>query len=387
MKITSLTSCTGCSACYSICGKSAITMTENSEGFLYPQIDASKCVKCKKCEKVCPVLNPKTADKTLKCPYVFINTNESIRYDSSSGGVFTALAEIIIRRGGKIFGAKYDDEFNVVHGFVDKEEDLEQFHGSKYTQSAVNESFIKCKEFLESGIEVLFSSTPCQIGGLKAFLNKDYDNLITVDFICHGVPSRLLWRKYMKFRENEYGAKVTRTSFRRKNDGWKKFSLWFAFANHNEYCQSLTKDPYMQMFLKDVCLRKSCYDCNFKTLERQSDITMADFWGIQQEFPELDDDKGVSFVVVNSEKGKALFDSVECGIKKSVPLESGLKHNPSMIKSVAMPNKRKTFFKDLEVLSFEKMVRKYAVTPWYVKGYRFVRWCAGKVLRVMGLRK
>lgn len=362
-------------------------MTENSEGFLYPQIDSSKCVECKKCEKVCPVLNPKTAEKTLKLPYAFINNNESIRYNSSSGGVFTALAEKIIRRGGKIFGVKYDDDFNVVHGFVDKEEDLEQFRGSKYTQSAINESFTKCKEFLDSGIEVLFSGTPCQIGGLKSFLNKDYDNLITVDLICHGVPSRLLWRKYMEFRENEYGAKVTRTSFRRKNDGWKKFSLWFAFANHNEYCQPLTKDPYMQMFLKNVCLRKSCYDCKFKTLERQSDITMADFWGIQQEFPELNDDKGVNFVVVNSEKGKALFNSVECGVKKLVPLESGLKYNSSMIKSVEMPDKRKTFFKDLEVLSFEEMVRKYAETPWYVKSYRFIRRCARKVLRKVGLKK
>ena len=387
LNVLSLTSCNGCSACYSVCGKSAITMTENSEGFLYPQIDVSKCVECKKCEKVCPVLNQRTAEKTLKLSYAFVNSNESVRYDSSSGGVFTALAEIIVRRGGKIFGAKYGDNFNVVHDFIDKEEDLKHFRGSKYTQSAINDSFKKCKDFLDSGIEVLFSGTPCQIGGLKAFLNKDYDNLITVDLICHGVPSRLLWRKYVKFKEKEYGAKVTRTSFRRKNDGWKKYSLWFAFANHSEYCQDLTKDPYMQMFLKNVCLRKSCYDCNFKTLERQSDITMADFWGVQNEYPELDDDKGVSFVVVNSEKGRALFDSIENCIKKSVPLEAGLKYNPSMIKSVAMPNKRKDFFRDLNTLPFEKVVKKYAVTPWWTKSYKFVRRCIGKALRMAGKKK
>lgn len=387
MQIYSLTNCTGCSACYSVCGKSAITMTENSEGFLHPQIDASKCIECKKCEKVCPILNPRNTNKTLKLSYAFINNDELIRYNSSSGGVFTALSEIIIRRGGKIFGVKYDDDLDVVHSFIEKEEDLELFRGSKYTQSKINQSFIKCKEFLDRGIEVVFSGTPCQIAGLKAFLNKEYDNLYTIDFICHGVPSPLLWRRYLSYREKVAGSKAVRIVSRRKNCGWKQFSLLLAFANNSVYCQDLKQDYYLQLFLRDVCLRKSCYACKFKTLERQSDITMADFWGIQNEYPELDDDKGVSFVVVNSEKGEALFDSIDNCVKKSVPLEAGLKYNPSMVKSVAMPKGRETFFKDLEVLSFKQLVKKYATTPWYLKGYKFARRCAGKVLRKVGLKK
>lgn len=318
----------------------------------------------------------------------FINNDEQTRYNSSSGGFFSAIAEIILRRGGKVFGAKYDDDFNVVHSFIDKGEDLEQFRGSKYTQSSINQTFIECKKNLDSGVEVLFSGTPCQIVGLKAFLRKDYENLIAIDFICHGVPSPLLWRKYVEYREKQSGAKVTRTSSRRKNDGWKKYSMWFAFANHIEYCQDFTKDPYMQMFLKDICLRPSCYDCKFKTIDRQSDITMADFWGIQNEYPELDDDKGVSFVIVHSDKGKALFDSVENCSKEPVPLEAGLKYNPSMVRSVVMPNAREFFFKDLEKLNFEKMIKKYVVTtPWHVKAYLLLRSFTRKVFRTIRFGK
>ena len=391
LKIQSLTTCTGCSACYSICSKSAISMSENDEGFLYPQIDASKCIGCKKCEKVCPVLNPLEPTQSLKESYAFANNNESIRYESSSGGVFSALTKKLFDDGGEdtfVFGAGYSDDLkSVIHSLTNDYNTIQIFRGSKYTQSNINDSFKDCKNLLESGKTVCFSGTPCQIGGLKKYLGRDYDNLFTVDFICHGVPSPMLWRKYVEYREGIAGAKATRTSSRRKNDGWKKYSLWFAFANHNEYCQDLTKDPYMQMFLKNVCLRKSCYGCKFKTLDRQSDITMADFWGIQEEYPELDDDKGISFVVIHSEKGKKLFDSLTDCMKQPVPLESGLKHNPSMVRSVELPTQRKVFFKDLNTLSFEKVIKKYASTPWYVKGYRLVRRCIGKVLRKVGLKK
>lgn len=386
IKILEKHNCCGCGACAQICPKQCVSIEADNEGFLYPKVDESKCIDCGLCEKTCPILNPTEAKPSLKQSFAFINCDETIRYNSSSGGVFSAIAEIVIRRGGKVFGAKYDDDFNVIHGFIDKEEDLEKFRGSKYTQSAINQSFVECKRLLDSGVEVLFTGTPCQIGGLKSFLRKEYDNLITTDLICHGVPSPLLWRKYVEYREKQGGAKVTRTSFRRKNDGWKKYSMWFAFANHIEYCQNVTKDPYLRLFLKNICLRPSCYDCKFKIIDRVSDITMADFWGIQNEYPELDDDKGVSFVIVHSDKGKALFDSVKNCLKESVPLEAGLKYNPSMVSSVAIPKSRVQFFKDLSTSRFEKLIKKYVATPWYVSGYKFFRRCVGKGLRILGLK-
>ncbi len=388
MKITTLTNCTGCSACYSACPKSAISMTENDEGFLYPQINIEKCVKCGLCEKVCPSISSLKIQNTNLKAFAVINNDDNVRMESSSGGIFTAIAEKILMAGGKVFGAKFSEDFkNVIHSWTDNIDGVKDFRGSKYLQSAINENFKDCEKVLKAGEKVLFSGTPCQIQGLKKFLQKDYDNLLTVDFICHGVPSPLLWKKYVEFHETRTAAKVVKTAFRRKNCGWKQFSLWFALANHSEYCQPLDKDPYMQMFLKDTCLRRSCYDCPAKGLARVSDVTIADFWGIQNEYPELDDDKGVSFVVVNSEKGRALFDSIENCIKKSVPLEAGLKYNSSMIKSVEMPEKRKTFFKDLNTLSFEKVIKKYTITPWWTKGYKLVRRCAGKALRMVGLKK
>ncbi|MBE6330811.1 MAG: 4Fe-4S dicluster domain-containing protein [Bacteroidales bacterium] len=387
IKILEKHNCCGCGACAQICPKQCVSIEADNEGFLYSKVDESKCIDCGLCEKTCPILNPSEVKPSLKQSFAFINCDETIRYNSSSGGAFSALAGIILRRGGKVFGARYDSDFNVVHSFIDKEEDLELFRGSKYTQSAINQSFVECKSFLDSGVEVLFTGTPCQIGGLKAFLKKDYDNLITIDLICHGVPSPLLWRKYVEYREKQGGAKVTRTSFRRKNDGWKKYSMWFAFANHIEYCRDLSKDPYMQMFLKDICLRPSCYDCKFKTIDRESDITMADFWGVQNEYPEIDDDKGVSFVVIHSEKGRGLFDSIGNSVKKSVPLVVGLKYNPSMVSSVVMPNERGFFFKDLEKLSFEKMIKKYVAKPWYAQVYKLFRRCVRKVMRIVGVKK
>lgn len=391
VKIVDLPLCTGCSACYSVCSKSAILMKEDKEGFLFPQIDTVKCVDCKKCENVCPILHPLEPETSKKEAYAFINNDEHVRRASSSGGVFSALTQKLFEDRKDevyVFGAEYCADFkSIVHSFVDNYNDIEKFRGSKYVQSNIGDCFKDCKKLLDDGKTVCFSGTPCQIGGLKSFLHKKYDNLFTIDIICHGVPSPLLWKKYVECREKNNGTKTTSTSFRRKNNGWKKFSLWFSFTNHKEYCQDLTKDPYLRLFLKNVCLRRSCYDCKFKTIDRQSDITMADFWGIQHEYPELDDDKGVSFVIVHSEQGKALFDSVENCEKKSVPMEIGLKYNPSMVSSVEITEKRETFFRDLNALNLEKVIRKYANTPFSVKACKLFRQCVGKALRKIRLKR
>ncbi len=386
MKINNLSNCTGCSACYSVCPKTAISLVDNHEGFLYPKVDDDKCVKCGLCEKVCPALVPLKLQKSECKAFAAINNNEAIRMESSSGGIFTAIAEKIVQTGGKVFGAKFSEDFkSVIHSWTDNLDGLKDFRGSKYLQSNVNYSFKECERFLKAGEKVLFSGTPCQIQGLKKYLRKEYDNLLTIDFICHGVPSPLLWKKYVEYNEKLAASKVVKTSFRRKNCGWKMYSLWFAFANHSEYCTTLNEDPYLQMFLKDTCLRASCYDCQAKGLERVSDITIADFWGIQSEHPDFDDDKGTSFVIVHNTKVMTLFSDV-CKVKE-IDLNDGLRHNSAMVKSCTKPKSRDTFFKDLQVLSFDKMIKKYAITPWYMKGYKFVKRCGGKMLKVVGLKK
>ena len=361
-------------------------MTENNEGFLYPQINIEKCVKCGLCEKVCPSISSLKIQNTNLKAFAVINNDDNVRMESSSGGIFTAIAEKILMAGGKVFGAKFSEDFkNVIHSWTDNIDGVKDFRGSKYLQSAINENFKDCEKVLKAGEKVLFSGTPCQIQGLKNFLQKDYDNLLTVDFICHGVPSPLLWKKYVEFHETRTAAKVVKTAFRRKNCGWKQYSLWFAFANHSEYCQTLDKDPYMQMFLKDTCLRRSCYDCPAKGLARVSDVTIADFWGIQNEYPDFDDNKGTSLVIVHNPKLIPLFSDV-CKVKE-IDLQDGLKYNPAMFKSCAKPKARNTFFNDLNILPFEYFLKKYAVTPWYSKCYKLARKCGGKVLRMVGLNK
>ncbi len=386
MKITSLYNCTGCSACYAACPKSAILMVENEEGFLYPQINIEKCVECGLCEKVCPAISPLKLNNSECKAFAAINNNEAIRMESSSGGVFTAIAEKIIKTGGKVFGAKFSEDFkSVIHSWTDNLDGLKDFRGSKYLQSNIHESFKECERFLKAGEKVLYSGTPCQIQGLKKYLRKEYDNLLTIDFICHGVPSPLLWKKYVEYRETIAASKVVNFSFRHKMNGWKGYSLTFVFSNNNNYHKAFDKDPYMQMFLKDVCLRQSCYNCPAKGIYRVSDVTIADFWGIQSEHPDFDDDKGTSFVIVHNPKVIALFSDV-CKIKK-IDLNSGLRHNPAMVKSCIKPKARETFFKDLQVMSFEKMIKKYVETSWYEKGYKFVKRCGRKMLKVVGVKK
>lgn len=388
MKISLLKNCNGCHTCYSVCPKQAIKMISNEEGFLYPQIDEKLCVKCGLCEKKCPVLNPLQKDDEQTLAYAVINNNEKIRLESSSGGVFTALAENVIKQGGIVFGAKFDSDFNVIHGYTDSIEGLADFRGSKYVQSTIGKSFKDCKNFLEEGRQVLFSGTPCQIAGLLSFLGKDYDNLFLVDIICHGVPSPFLWSTYKKYYEELYSSKIKEITFRKKDEGWKHYCIVFTFENTSEYRNKVKYDAYLKLFLKDVCLRESCYNCKYKTEKRIADITIADFWGIQNEYPELDDDKGTSFVITHSDKGQKIIDCLSNCTVKLIPLEKGVKYNPSYVRSVIRPTKRDAFFLDLEKysenkISLEKLVKKYTVDSIFVRSYRFLRRCLGKIKRMI----
>lgn len=359
--------CMGCHACENICPTQCIAMMPDDEGFLYPKVDYSLCIKCKKCISVCPIINKVKVDNNPQA-YVSINKDDFIRLDSSSGGIFTLIAEKTINDDGVVFGAGYTENFEVKHKYVDNIEKLAELRGSKYVQSKIGNTYKEAKDFLDMGRKVLFSGTPCQIAGLNSYLNKSYENLITQDFICHGVPSPKVWRKYVEFRETEAKSKVSSVSFRNKDEGWKKFSVYLSFQNDMKYRKNLRNDPYLKAFLRDVCLRPSCYECEFKGLHRQSDVTLADFWGVENFFPNLDDDKGASLVIVNSEFGIRLFNSIKTEIEyQEVDLDEVIKYNSAAIKSSEYNPKRDKFLSDLDHLQFNKLVYKYCEDSLVVK--------------------
>jgi coenzyme F420-reducing hydrogenase beta subunit len=318
--------------------------------------------------------------------YACYNKDEQIRLESSSGGIFTLIAEQIINDSGVVFGVSLDKDLTAIHSYVETKEQLKDFRGSKYVQSKIGETFKKAEAFLKQNRKVLFTGTPCQIAGLKSYLQKDYDNLFCIDIICHGVPSPKVWRKYVSYQEKHVGAKVQGANFRHKNKGWNRFSMALEFNNGSKHIQTLDKDLYMQAFLKDTCLRPSCHKCNFKTLNRQSDITLADFWGIQKVSPQMDDDKGTSLLLINSKNGKAMFDSLQDNILfEKVDLEKAVSYNPAAFKSAGENPNRKGFFEDIDLLSFDKLVDKYCSESMTVAAKRKIVSVVMAVLKRTGL--
>jgi coenzyme F420-reducing hydrogenase beta subunit len=348
-------------------------MESDSEGFWYPKVNVESCLECGLCEKVCPIIYKNKVINTPKA-YACYNKNEKIRMESSSGGLFTLFAEQVIDNDGVVFGARFDDKFNVIHDFVETKEELSEFRGSKYVQSKIGETYKKVKEYLSQGRQVLFSGTPCQIGGLKSYLMQDYDNLLCIDIICHGVPSLKVWQKYISYQKNYFSSHIHRIAFRCKDQGWKRFSLSILFKNNKEYKKTLDKDLYMKAFLKDICLRPSCYECQFKTLHRQSDITLADFWGIENVFPDMYDDKGTSLIFINSIKGYNMLKKINENILyKEVNINDAIVYNTAAIKSANYNKKRENFFKELDTQPFNKLIRKYCSDSQFVKIKRVIK--------------
>lgn len=334
-------------------------MTADEEGFLYPVVDEVACIKCGLCERVCVCLHHAEREQGTPKAYAAYNRNEEVRLASSSGGVFTLLAEYVLEQKGVIYGAAMEN-FRVKHIRVSDSEGLALLRGSKYVQSDIGQTYLQAKADLEAGKIVLFTGTPCQIEGIKSFLRKDYKNLITMDIICHGVPSPMVWDRYVAYREKEAGAPATRMFFRHKEYGWKTYAVLFEFSNNTAYVRRLGDDLFMQVFLHDLCLRPSCYACNFKTIYRTSDITVADFWGIETVCPELDDDKGASLVLIHSKRGKELFSAIQGKLCcKAVALDEALRGNPAINHSAQKPKDRDAFMKDILHDSFEVTVHRY----------------------------
>lgn len=341
------------------CPKHSINMTSDNEGFWYPNVDRTTCINCGLCENVCPIINPQNQSLQI-ISYAAYSKDEAIRIASSSGGLFTIFAENIIESNGMVFGASFDKNFNVIHKYIEKKEDLYEFRGSKYVQSKIGDCYKQTKEFLDIGKMVLFSGTPCQIAGLKSFLRKDYENLICQDIICHGVPSPTTWQKYISYNERKYKTKLKNVSFRQKKYGWNDYSLYMQFQNKTEFYHTFRSDMYLIAFNQSLFLRPCCYNCKYKMETRVSDITIADFWGIKNIVPELDDNKGISLLIINTNKGYDYFQKVSNKINiTSVDINEAIKYNQAIIKSANVNPQRNNFFCNMNNYEFDILFNKF----------------------------
>jgi coenzyme F420-reducing hydrogenase beta subunit len=305
--------CCGCEACRSVCKANAIAMVQDDEGFFYPNIDKNKCISCNKCEKACPVLNKKSENQKFVKAFACFNRDEAIREQSTSGGIFSALAEYIINeKNGIVYGVEFDEAFNVKYGKTSDVEGLKAFRGSKYVQSQVNDVYEDIRIHLEAGEYVLFSGLPCQIEALNRVLDKEYDNLYLVDMICFGVGSPLIWDNYLnEFHDRENISEIV---FKEKKYGWKEWRVNIVESEEKQYFDK-KKNLYVNSYLQRINIRPSCYRCEFKGLYRKSDFTIADCWGVGEDNKDLNDDKGLSALLIHSKKAMSVFESIKDKLK------------------------------------------------------------------------
>jgi coenzyme F420-reducing hydrogenase beta subunit len=353
--------CCGCTACFSTCRQKAITMVTDDEGFLYPKINTSLCNECSLCVKVCSFKEDyeKFLDFYQPIVYAVKHKSEDIRLSSASGGMFTAISDYILENKGIIYGVSFDENFMVCHKRAENKNEREMFKGSKYLQSDLKDTFIKIKEDLQKDKLVLFTGTPCQTAGLNSYLKKvNKKNLFLCDIICHGVPSPLIWKEYLYFLEKKYNDKIVGITFRNKVFGWNKGAL-VANMIKRTYCKDWFVDYYYSLFFSELILRPSCHECKFCNFERPSDITIADFWGIEKTLPDFNDNKGVSLVLISTVKGKDLFENIKGDLEfiQSNPndclqnnLQNPTKSNP----------KREEFWRDYRGKGFLFVLKKYA---------------------------
>lgn len=336
--------CTGCTACASVCPNQCIRMAEDTEGFQYPAIDSSRCVECLLCVQSCPICSPLSVPVQENMAYAAYTKNDNIRKDSSSGGIFSEIALVILNQGGVVFGAAYNDQYDVYHVCIETADQLYKLRGAKYAQSSLQGVYSKVKEYLKQKRRVLFSGTPCQIAGLKTFLKSKDELLFCIDFVCHGVPSPKVWKAYIKYRSllDNNGKLPISINMRSKKSGWSfyKYSNVF-YYNQKEWSSLSSQSLYMKIFVGDYINRLSCSNCQMKGYDRVSDITLGDFWGIWDIEPDMDDDKGTSLMIVHSCNAKKMLECLSDKIVlKQVTLEQTSKQNQSMLKSSTLQKNR-----------------------------------------------
>lgn len=371
--------CTGCSACASICPCDAISMERDAEGFLFPLIDRCRCVDCGKCRTVCPCLNPLQSTRPFAV-YAARSKDEKVLKESSSGGVFKECAVQILDEGGMVFGAAWKNGVDVAHAPAATVEQLAPLQGSKYVQSHIGNSFDDCKAALASGRKVLFAGTPCQIHGLRLFLGAEHDNLYLVQTICYAVPSPLAWERYLLSREAELGTKIRQANFRDKITGWPDFSY---SLNNGAVVEGGYATTYARAFFNHLSTRKSCEHCPSRKFKSGADLTIGDFWGIEDCAPRFCDGKGVSCVIVNSAHGAELFGKIKERIDWQVSdLDSVVRRNPGINDDIAHSPKREPFMADITINDFSKTVERYLRPPLQTRARRLI----GSLARRLHLR-
>lgn len=384
--------CCGCEACKQICPMSCIEMHRNEEGFLYPQIDNEKCVECGMCKKVCPILNKENVSDSTSYPRTIggWHKDANVRKKSSSGGAFTLFAQYVLNENGYVFGCTLDDNLHAVHIGVRDEDDLDLLRKSKYVQSEIGNVYKEIYQLVSVKKKVLFVGTPCQAAGLYHFIKNQgnvvdlhgiQENLIICDFICHGVPSPEVFSKYIEMLEKERGSKVVTFSFRCKDHGWKSSGLQLGTETVYDDGEKVRrfpayKDPYMNGFLDDIYLRKSCYACEFKdSYHYYADITLADFWGVKSLYPHLNNHEGTSLILLHNSRAERLFDMVrEKFVYENCISEKVLKRNSPLTKSAEYNVRREKFFRDFKNMEFVDVKRRH-MSAWLWAEHKIINMC------------
>lgn len=352
--------CCGCTACYSACPTGSIEMLSDDEGFLYPHINESTCINCHKCLNVCAFKSDNNTNEYKKpLVYAVKHKDISIRMKSRSGGIFTAVSDYVLDNGGVVYGCVLDSSLNAYHTRAKNKSARDKMRGSKYIQSEIGNTFKEAEKDLKEGRLVLFTGTSCQIAGLKSALQKDYDNLLCMDIVCHGVPSTAVFKEYIKWIENKEKAKCVNIDFRNKIDyGWIAH-IETLTLNKNNKVKHKNSNVFKMLFYGHNILRPCCYVCPYKDIIHTADITIGDYWGIEKASPGFSDNKGVSLVLINSEKGKKIFDLAKNKVEfKECAIEDSMQ--PPLIKPFPKPNTREQFWQDFREKDFEYIAQKYA---------------------------
>ena len=374
--------CCGCSACVQRCPKQCITLHEDEEGFLYPKVDVDACIDCGLCEKVCTFATPQKYHEPLKV-FAAFNPNEKIRMESSSGGIFTLLAEPFLDKGGVVFGARFDKNWEVVHDYTETKEGLAAFRGSKYVQSRIGDTFKQAEQFLKQGRQVLYSGTPCQIAGLKKFLRKEYDNLLAVECVCHSVPSPGVWRQYLSSFTSKRKCEVTNIcnlNFRDKITGWEGYSVSMDFTDGTRYVSNREQDLWMRGFIGGLYTRPSCSHCSVKANRSFADITIGDLWGNRILLPEVTDNKGICVIIVHTDRGNAKLDGLNLQILKTFTLEEVASKNPAISYPSKENNYSANFYNKLHRgKNVIKIIKVLTTPPFNI----ILRWLGSRIIRAI----